>query len=80
VLVNIVPAGPVPNLFVYRKPRCRDAAMVCMVLQRTGNLHLVADWIASLRRPFDLNNARNREPDSLTWMDGALHVTRSEPT
>ncbi|HUU23449.1 MAG TPA: hypothetical protein VM389_13035 [Phycisphaerae bacterium] len=65
VLVNIVPAGPVPNLFVYRRPWYRDAAMVCMVLQRTGNLHLVEDWIASLRRPFDLNNAGNREPDNL---------------
>ncbi|HOF18259.1 MAG TPA: hypothetical protein PK082_05060 [Phycisphaerae bacterium] len=65
VLINIVPAGPVPNIFVYRKPWYRDAAMMCMVLRRTGNLHLVRDWILSLRRPFDQNNGRHQEPDNL---------------
>ena len=65
LLVNIVPAGPVPNLLVYAKPWYRDAALVAMCLQRTGNLHLLADWIAGLREPFDGNNGGNCEPDNL---------------
>jgi hypothetical protein len=39
--------------------------MVCMALERTGNLPLVADWIEGLRDPFDRNNAGNEEPDNL---------------
>ncbi len=65
MLVNIVNGAPVPNLFVYRKPWYRDAAMVCMCLEKTGNLHLVADWILALREPFDRNNAHHCEPDNL---------------
>jgi hypothetical protein len=65
LLINIVDGRPVPNLFVYPRPWYRDAAMVSMALERTGNLHLVADWINSLSEPFDLNNAGQREPDNL---------------
>ncbi len=65
MLVNIVNGAPVPNLFVYRKPWYRDAAMVCMCLEKTLNLHLVADWILGLREPFDRNNANTCEPDNL---------------
>jgi hypothetical protein len=65
ILINIVPAGPVPNLLAYPRPWYRDAAMMCMALERTGNLHLVSDWIAGLREPFDRNNAGNCEPDNL---------------
>ena len=65
ILINITDAGAVPNLFAYARPWYRDAAMVCMALERTGNLGLVADWIARLREPFDRNNAGNREPDNL---------------
>jgi len=65
ILVNIVPAGPVPCLLVYDSPWYRDAAMMCMVLERTGNTGLVADWIMSLTEIFDRNNAGNREPDNL---------------
>ncbi len=65
MLINIIDAGPVPNLFAYARPWYRDAAMVCMALERTGNLGLVADWIARLGEPFDRNNAGNREPDNL---------------
>lgn len=64
ILVNIMPAGPVPNLLVYDKPWYRDAAMVCMCLERTGNLELVREWALSLTEPFDLNNG-NPEPDNL---------------
>lgn len=56
VLINLLPQGPVPNLFVYPRPWYRDGAMACMVLKATGNLHLVRNWILSLREPFDRNN------------------------
>jgi hypothetical protein len=65
MLVNIVHGAPVPNLIVYDKPWYRDAAMVCMCLEKTGNLHLVRDWIRGLREPFDRNNAGTCEPDNL---------------
>jgi hypothetical protein len=64
VLINILGTRPVPNLFVYDKPWYRDAAMVCMCLEKTGNLDLVRDWVLSLTEPFDLNNG-NPEPDNL---------------
>lgn len=44
---------PLPNLFVYQKPRYRDAAMMAMVLRETDNLALLRPWIMSLRDPFD---------------------------
>jgi hypothetical protein len=65
MLTNIVRGGPLPNLFVYRRPWYRDAAMVCMCLQKTGNLSLVTGWISGLREPFDGNNAGDCEPDNL---------------
>jgi hypothetical protein len=65
MLTNIVNGGPLPNLLAYRKPWYRDAALVCMCLERTGNLSLVANWISGLDEPFDCNNAGDREPDNL---------------
>ena len=65
ILVNIVGHRPLPNLFVYRTPWYRDAAMVCMCLEHTANLGLVADWVLGLREPFDRNNAGNCETDNL---------------
>jgi hypothetical protein len=65
ILINIPGGRPVPNFLVYPKPWYRDAAMMCMCLAETGNLHLVEEWIAGLREPFDRNNAGNREPDNL---------------
>jgi hypothetical protein len=65
ILVNIVDGKPVPNLFVYDRPWYRDAAMVAMVLEKTGNTNLVRDWILSLRDPFDRNNGGQKEPDNL---------------
>lgn len=43
ILFNVVDGKPVPNLFVYRRPWLRDSAMMGMVLEHTGNLHLVKD-------------------------------------
>lgn len=65
ILVNIMDGRPVPNFLVYRKPWYRDAAMMAMCLEKTGNLHLVRDWIMGLREPFDRNNAGHEEPDNL---------------
>lgn len=65
MLVNIPGGRPVPNFLVYPRPWYRDAAMMCMCLAETGNLHLVEEWVAGLGEPFDRNNAGNREPDNL---------------
>lgn len=65
ILVNIVDGRPVPNFLVYPKPWYRDAAMMAMVLQRTGNAGLIREWVMSLRDPYDHNNAGNSEPDNL---------------
>ena len=76
ILINIVNGKPVPNLFVYPKPWYRDAATMCMCLKKTGNLHLVEDWILGLKEPFDRNNDGDCEPDrsineysAFFWMD-----------
>lgn len=65
ILFNILDGKPLPNLFVYQKPWYRDAAMVCMCLIKTGNMHLVKDWILSLCKPYDNNNAGVSEPDNI---------------
>jgi hypothetical protein len=65
LLTNIVNGAPTPNLFAYSRPWYRDAALVCMCLNLTRNLHLVEPWIARLSEPFDRNNAGQREPDNL---------------
>jgi len=64
ILVSIADGKPVPNILVYPKPWYRDAAMTCLCLEKTGNLHLVRDWVLGLRQPFDGNN-RCQEPDNL---------------
>jgi hypothetical protein len=64
VLVNIVDGKPVPNLFVYDKPWRRDAAMMAMCLETTGNLDLIKPWINSLDTVFD-TNAGLEEPDNI---------------
>ena len=65
ILLNIVDGKPLPNFFVYSRPWYRDGAMMAMVLKRTGNLHLIKDWIVGLREPFDRNNSGEREADNL---------------
>jgi hypothetical protein len=65
LLINVVDGKPVPNLFVYRRPWYRDAAMMCMAFARTHNLDLVRDWILRLREPYDRNNNGELEADNL---------------
>lgn len=65
ILINIFDGKPLPNFLVYQKPWYRDAAMMAMVLEKTGNISLLYDWIRSLREPYDRNNAGEQEPDNL---------------
>jgi hypothetical protein len=65
VLINIVDGKPLPNLFVYRRPWLRDAAMMAMVLEKTGNVGLLEGWVMRLCDPFDRNNNGIPEPDNL---------------
>jgi hypothetical protein len=65
LLVNVTPAGPVPNYLVYAKPWYRDGAMMAMAFQKTGNLPVIRDWIQKLGEPFDRNNAGETEADNL---------------
>lgn len=65
VLVNVRDGRPLPNILVYRKPWYRDAAMMAMVLEKTGNLGLLRDWVTGLDEPYDRNNAGACEPDNL---------------
>jgi len=56
ILINICKGQLLPNYFVYRKPWRRDAAMMAMCLQKSGNLHLIKDWVLNLDEPYDYNN------------------------
>lgn len=68
IAVNIVDGLPLPNLWVYDRPWHRDAAMMALVLEKTGNLHLMEEWVSRVRDPFDTNNKGHREPDNLGQM------------
>lgn len=61
----VVDGVPLPNPVVYRRPWHRDAAMMALAFHRSGDLHRIVDWVASLRDPFDRNNAGQEEPDNL---------------
>lgn len=65
ILMNIVDSKPLPNFYVYKKPWRRDAAMMAMCLEYTGNLPLIKDWVLSLNDPYDRNNAGEAEADNL---------------
>lgn len=64
LLVNVVDGRPVPNLFVYPKPWYRDGAMMTMAFEKTGNLHVIKQWVAGLSDPFDRNNGGDTEADN----------------
>lgn len=65
ILVNLMPFGPVPNLWVYPRPWYRDAAMMLICLKHTGNLDLVEPWVMGLSKLWDRNNAGDPEADNL---------------
>ncbi len=64
VLINVDQGLPVPNFLVYKKPWYRDASLMGMVMKKTGNLHLIRDWIMQIRDPFDRNNRGISEADN----------------
>jgi hypothetical protein len=64
ILINVNNGLPVPNFLVYKKPWFRDATLMGMVMQQTGNLHLIKDWIMNIRDPFDRNNHGISEADN----------------
>ena len=65
LLINVTPAGPVPNFFVYSKPWYRDGAMMAIAFKETGNLELIRPWIMNLSDPYDHNNGGLSEADNL---------------
>jgi len=65
ILINIVGGQPVPNYFVYHNPWRRDAAMMAMCLEKTGNPGLIKEWVLALDDPYDRNNgSRNGSPET----------------
>lgn len=62
-LINIEDGLPLPNLFVYRKPWRRDAALMAMSLEIAGNLNLIRDWVLGLDEVYDLNNRTEEGPE-----------------
>ncbi len=64
LLVNVTPAGPVPNFFVYAKPWYRDGAMMALAFRETGNLDQIRDWALGLKEVFDRNNGGETEADN----------------
>ena len=66
VLYNVTTDGrPLPNIFVYDKPWYRDSALIAMALAKTGNLHVIRDFILGMTDCYDRNNAGHCEPDNL---------------
>lgn len=64
IIINVLNGKPLPNYFVYSKPWNRDAAMMAMVMEETGNLDLIKNWVLSLTNPFDYNNKGISEADN----------------
>lgn len=61
----IVDGVPLPHPTVYSRAWHRDAAMMALVLARTGEMDRISRWAASLTDPFDRNNSGVEEPDNL---------------
>jgi hypothetical protein len=64
VLINVVEGKPLDNLLTETRPSYRNAAVICEVLRKTGNLALVRDWILGIDEPFD-SLGPDKEPDNL---------------
>ena len=58
ILINILDSKPLPNLLVYKKPWRRDAAMMAMCLEKTGNVNLIRSWVLGITDPYDHNNGQ----------------------
>jgi hypothetical protein len=64
LLINVIESKPVPNYFVYQKPWVRDASLMAMCFEQTGNLHVIKNWVLSLDEVYDYNNGE-AEGDNL---------------
>lgn len=64
ILFNIRNSKIYPNIFVYKEPFLRDALMGTMCLEKTGNIHLITDWINNIDDVYDMQN-REEEADNL---------------
>ena len=64
VMVNITKEGPKPNFIAYENVWYRDAAIVAMVLEETGNIEQISNWIKNINEIYDWQNGNN-EPDNL---------------
>jgi hypothetical protein len=65
LLINVMPWGPVPNLWTYPRPWYRDAAVVALCLEETNNLDQLTPWIEGLFCPYDFNNHGVAEADNI---------------
>ena len=63
ILINIDNGLPLSNFFVYRKPWRRDAAMMAMCLEISGNIDLIKDWVLALDEVYDFNNKSDGGPE-----------------
>lgn len=64
ILFNIKDGVIYPNIFVYDDVWYRDSAMGAMVLEKTGNIDLISDWILSIDSIYDKSNGEE-ENDNL---------------
>ncbi len=81
VLFNVKDGKVYPNIFVYDKPWLRDAAMAGMVFEKTGNTHLIKDWVSQMDVFYDCQNGGARELDNLgefLYLKGLFSETRTD--
>ena len=64
ILINVIDSRPVPNFLVYQNPWRRDAAMMAMCLEKTGNIGLIREWVLHLDDPYDHNNKSDGIPEN----------------
>lgn len=76
ILFNIQSSRIYPNILAYKAPFYRDAFMVVLCLEKTGNLKLVTPWIQKIDSIYDMQN-HEPEADNLGEL---LYMLSSIPT
>lgn len=66
LMLNILPTGPTPNIFHYKNVWYRDAAIMAMAIEKTGNISQIMGWLNSIDKMYD-NQRQNdlNESDNL---------------
>lgn len=72
LMVNILPEGPTPNFITYGNVWYRDAALVAMALEKTGNLAQIEGWLKSIDTMYD--NKRDPELDETDNLGQVLYL------